>query len=206
MSSHLVVTVLVVAAVVVAFSWWTKQERDALYRLLRGQAEKRAGEAEPGTLLYYPKLSFTHMGVVFTASALLGGRRPDRRPATTYVKFSVSLRPGNDFRVRRKTKSLQTVLDGKLGGSPVRTGDPAFDESFRVKSANAQTALQFLTDDVQRCLLAFDETVDVRFAGSQCIVTVDGIVKSEAALDRMLDLAVLAHGALRDLASDSSGT
>ena len=159
----------------------------------------------PGTFLYYPKLIFSREGAEFTASALVGGRQADRRSATTYVTFSLPVPTGNEFRITKKTKSLQTLVDGKLKGSQLETRDPAFDEAFKVESENDVTTLHFLTEEVRRSLLAFEETVDVRFDRNQFIVKVDEIVDRDATLERMIELAVHAHGALRYLATESGG-
>ena len=196
MSVYLPVLALLIVAVVVAFARWKKREQEELFRLLQRQAEKRGGRTKPGTILYYPKLTLSREGVELTASALLAGGRPDRRSAMTYVTFPLVVPPDHGFRITKKTKSVQSFVEGRLGGSRIRTGNPAFDQAFRVQGENEVTALHFLTETVQRSLLAFDETVDVHFDNDQFTVKVDEIVKREATLDRMLDLALLAHGSL----------
>ncbi|MGD2114271.1 MAG: DUF3137 domain-containing protein [Acidobacteriota bacterium] len=200
----LLIGILVVAALVAA-SRWKRKEQGALYHLLARQAEKRGGEVKPATLLYYPKLTLPLDGAELTASALVGGRKTDRRPERTYVTFTLPVAAGNAFRITKKTKSLQALVDGKLSGSQIRTGDPAFDEAFRVESENDVTTLHFLSEEVRRSLLAFEETVDVRFDRSHFIVKVDEIVDREATLDRMIDLTAQAHDALRYLATGTSG-
>lgn len=196
---------LLAVALVAGFSLWKKKEQGELYRLLRRQAEKEGGQVKPGTLLYYPKLTFSRHGADFTASALLGGEATDRRAETTYVSFPLVVAKGNAFRVTRKTKSIQALVDKKLGGPGIATGNQAFDDHFIVESKNTVTTRNFLTPDLQERLLAFDETVDVRFENDQFIVTADEIVKTEPTLDALIELAVLAHGGLRYLASEASG-
>ena len=182
-----------------------KKEQSQLYRLLQSQAEKRGGRVKPGTLLYYPRLLLSHEGTELTASALTGGRRPDRRSTRSYVWFSLAVPEGHGFRITKKTKSLQSLVDGKLRGSQIQTGDPEFDEAFRVESPSSVTTLRFLTDEARRSLLAFESAVDVLFARNHFTVTVDGIVDREATLDRMIELAIHGHHALEYLATGSSG-
>lgn len=207
MSAYLPVVALLCGALVIVLvaAVLKRREQSELCRLLQKQAKKRGGEVKPATLLYYPRLTFVREDVEFTTSALVGGRKPDRRPATTYVTFPLLVPPGNEFRITKRTKSLQALVDGKLEGSQqIQTGNPTFDEAFMVESENSVTTLHFLSDEVQRSLLAFDDTVDVRFDGSRFIVTVDEIASRESTLDRMIGLAVCAHGVLRYLATGSS--
>lgn len=205
MSIYILLSILLVVAFVAGFSMWKKKEQNELFRLFQIQADKRGGRVKPGSLLYYPKLTIPQGGVEFTASALLGGGAPDRGAATTYVSFPLVVPPGNDFRIRKRTKSVQTLLNEKLYGPPIKTGDPAFDDSFVAQSRNTVTTRGFLTDEMRSRLLAFAETVDVRFEKNLFIVTVDDIVKGASTLEKMLDLAALAHGSLRYLGHGSSG-
>ncbi len=201
-------TVLIVIlgiAIVFVASRIKKKEHSQLERLLQSQAKKWGGRVKPGSLLYYPRLLLSHGGTDLTVSALTGGRRPDRRPTRTYVWFSLPVPEGHGFRITKKTKSLQSFVDGKVRGSQIETRDPAFDEAFRVESENDVTTLEFLSQETRRSLLAFDEAADVLFDRSHFTITVDGIVEREATLDRMIELAIHAHDALRYLVTDSSG-
>lgn len=194
---------LLVVASGVAYALWKRREQGALHRLLERQAQERGGEVERGTLLYYPKMIYSRHGAAYTVSALLGGGTPDRRAATTYVAVRLAVRPGPAFRIAKRTKSVQSLVDGWLADSRIETHDPAFDAAFVVESEDAVATRHFLTHDVQRTLLAFDETVDVRFDGEQLLVKVDEIVDSEATLGRMLELAELGHDTLRSFAIES---
>lgn len=167
------ILVVVAGTVAVLAGWWwlareTAAEREGLARAL-GLAPSPAGSGERRA-----ERGFEHRRRI--AAGTLGGRpaelwirswRRARRAGPGPSIRTVLVLPitdrGGAPRLRVEPRSRASVLDAWFGPSAeVATGDPAFDEVFRVASGDAATAAALLDAELPRGLLAWRR----RFVGA----------------------------------------
>jgi hypothetical protein len=196
---------LIIAAIIAAalgYGYWdhTQQSRH-LTGLFAPLAARYRGELKRATLLTLPQLRFELEGrhllvaAMATSGHVAAGTSGYSGPFT-FVDLSLPFDTGQKVRVERNdsnlTRSVDRVIDGIAPGRHPATGHEEFDASFRIQCSDPSFAVRLLDPRVRQELLSSPlPRLDVRLEGQKIIVHSDGIARSEADLEGLIELAVL---------------
>ncbi len=174
----------VVIAAALAYGYWThnSQSRD-LARVFALLAAKHRGEVKAGSLLVLPQLRFERDSRRFLVTAMANsGAHEGGSGPFTFVDVTLPFDTGRRIRVERGTGVAKRPT----------TGDPEFDDAFRVEASNRTFAASLLTGRVRRKLVASPmPRLDVRVTGQKISVHSDGIATSKAEFEELIDIAAL---------------
>ncbi len=181
------ILLFVAGTVAVLAAWWwlarkTAAEREGLARAL-GLAPVPLGRTESRS-----ERGFEHQQRI-AAGPLVGrpvelwirswrrARRAGPGPSIWTVLALPIADGGGAFRLRVEPRSRASVLDAWFGPSAeVATGDPAFDEVFRVASGDASNIVALLDAEFRRGLLEWRR----RFVGSTGSSVAEGLADTAA--------------------------
>ncbi len=189
----LVLTTIIAAAL--AYGYWdhTNQSRH-ISRLFAILAAKYRGEVKRASLLALPQLRFELDSRRFLVTAMATSGR-DSGPFTL-VDLDLPFDTGQKVRVRRRDANPATganrLIDAIAPGRRPATGNMEFDQAFRIEWSDQAFASRILDSRVRQKLLNSRlPRLDARVDGPKISVHFDGIAKSAADLEALIDLAVL---------------
>jgi hypothetical protein len=200
MSWWIAITAFIAAAL--AYGYWnhTKESRH-LAKLLARLAEKYQGKAKKANLLALPQLRFDMNGRRFLVTAMatsghvVAGSSGYSGPFT-FVDLSLPFDPGQKVRVERSdsnlTSSASRLIAAVMPCKRPATGHMEFDEAFRIEWSDQEFATRLLDVRVRQKLLDSRlPHLDARVDGETISVHIDGIAKSDADFEELIDIAVL---------------
>ncbi len=195
-----IITAFIAAAL--AYGYWghTGQSRH-LSKLFALLAEKYRGEVKKANLLALPQLRFeiNDRRFLVTAMATSGhvaaGGSGYQGPFT-FVNLNLPFDTRQKFRAERSdanpTSGASHLIGAVLPGTRPATGHTAFDRAFRMEWSDHAFATHLLSESVRRKLLNSRlPRLDVRVEDQKISVHFDGIAKSEADLEELIEIAVL---------------
>ena len=146
------------------------------------------------SLLALPQLRFELDSRRFLVTAMATSGR-DGGPFTL-VDLDLPFDTGRKVRVRRRDANPATganrLIDAIAPGRRPATGHMEFDQAFRIECSDQAFASHVLDSRVRQKLLNSRlPRLDARVDGPKISVHIDGIAKSAADLDALIDLAVL---------------
>jgi hypothetical protein len=188
---------LVIAAVIaaaLAYGYWdhTKQSRH-LARLFAVLAAKHQGQVTAASLLALPQLRFETDGrkVLVAALATSGAEAPDSGPFTL-VDLELSFDSGQKVRIERGRAGATALVEAVAPGRHPVTGHETFDQAFRIVGGDQAFVSRLLEPRVRWKLLDSRlPQLKLRVNGRKISVHMDGIARSGAELEELIDLAVL---------------
>jgi hypothetical protein len=199
---HWGVAIAVIVAAALAYGYWdhTHQSRH-LTRLFSRLAEKYHGELKRANLLVLPQLRFEledrrfFVAAMATSGHVAAGSSGYSGPFT-FVDLSLPFDTGQKVRVERNDSNLargvDRVIDAMAPGRHPATGHAEFDEAFRIECSDPAFAFRLLGASVRRELLNSRlPRLDARLNGHEISVHMDGIARSEADLEGLIELAML---------------
>lgn len=200
MSWWIAITAFIAAAL--AYGYWdhTKQSRH-LTQLFARLAEKYQGKVKKANLLALPQLRFDMNGRRFLVTAMatsghvVAGSSGYSGPFT-FVDLSLPFDPGQKVRVERSdsnlTSSANRLIAAVMPCKRPATGHMEFDEAFRIEWSDQEFATRLLDVRVRQKLLDSRlPHLDARVDGETISVHIDGIAKSDADFEELIDIAVL---------------
>lgn len=165
-----------------AMAWQIYRRRriGAVFEIL---ARELGGRVEMGSVIYYPKLLFSHDGTPFQLYMLSGGGKTGQPGKILFCSFPCPAWSGRDFRL--ESRSVATEIRKHAGAHTLDTGNVDFDRQFWLH-AMGTPPLQTLADgELQHRFLEFRCASGVHLEKGQCSVFVfDGV--SDGTLTRKL--------------------
>ena len=190
----LIIITLIIAATLAYGYWDHNHQRRLLGKSFALLATKYGGEVKPGNVLVFPQLRFERDGrrYLVTAMATDGSDAGESGPFT-FVEVDLPFDTGRKIRVKRSVgKRLMDALGP--GGHPT-TGHKEFDEAFRIEGSDQIFASSLLELRVREKLLGSRAPrLGVRVDRKKISVHRDGIAKSTAELQELIDIAGLLAG------------
>lgn len=200
MSWWIAITAFIAAALTYGYWNHTKESRH-LAKLFARLAEKHQGKVKKANLLALPQLHFDMNGrrllvtAMATSGHVLAGSSGYSGPFT-FVDLSLPFDPGQKVRVERSDSNLTSTANRLIAAvmpcKRLATGHMEFDEVFRIEWSDQEFASRLLDVRVrQRLLDSRLPHLDARVDGETISVHIDGIAKSDADLEELIDIAVL---------------
>gem|GEM_PF-3577799 len=193
---------LVIAAVIVAalaYGYWdhTKQSRH-LAKLFVALAAKYQGQVKRASLLALPQLRFERdgrrvlVGALATSGHVSAGSSGYSGPFT-FVDLELPFDSGQKLRAEPATgidRHVGRLVDAVIPGLCPTTGHAAFDDAFRIAGDDPVFATRLFGPEVRERLLASRlPRLQVRVAGREVGVHIDGIAGSRGDLEEMIEIA-----------------
>ena len=191
-----VVITLVIAAALAYGYWDHNHQRRHLRKSFTLLAEKYGGEVKPGNLLVFPQLRFQRDGRRYLVAAMAtSGSDSGESGPFTFVDVDLPFDTGQKIRVKKSAGDATRLMDAMgLGGRPT-TGHREFDEAFRIEGSDQVFASSLLELRVREKLLDSQaRRLEVKVQSTKINVTRDGIAKSTADLQELIDIAGLIAG------------
>jgi hypothetical protein len=196
----LAIALIITAAL--AYGYWdhTGQSRQ-LARLFANLAAKYQGEVKKADLLALPQLRFEKDGCHLLVSAMetsghvVAGTSGYTGPFT-FVDLNLPFDTAQKIRVERSDANLLSganrLIEAMTPLKRPKTGHVEFDRAFDIKWEDQAFAFDLLNESVREKLLnSLLPRLDVRVDGNKISVHTDGIAKSEADLQELIEIAVL---------------
>lgn len=188
-------------AVALAYAYWGHRASSRhLSGLLAPLATRHGGDLRPADLLHMPQLRFEKEGRRFLVMAMPNSGASqvgasDHGPFT-FVDLDLPHDIGHKIRIQLGDPNLTSngvrIIDPFTTISRPATGDPAFDEAFRIAGGDQAFAARLLDQGLRERLLAAKlPRLELRLEGSQISVHMDGIAKTEAQLVELIEIAEL---------------
>ncbi len=128
-----------------------------------------------------------HYLVAAMATSGAEGSRP-----FTFVDLDLPFDTGQKIRVKRRTGPAKGPIDAAAHGSPPTSGLKEFDQAFRVEASNQVFASALFELPVRQKLLGLRMPhLEIRVEAQKIRVDMDGIAKSEADLEELIEIASL---------------
>ncbi len=199
MSWWLLITSIIAAAL--AYGYWDHvHERRHLARIFARLAQERRGEVKPGSWLVFSQLRFEmeNRHYLVAAMATDGSDSGESGPFTVVdVQLPFDTRRMERMirvkrRAREATRFIGNSADSIAPGTRPTTPLKQFDEAFHVEGGDQSFAYYLLQAGVREKLLGSClPRLDVRVKDAKISVTMDGIAKTKADLDELIDIASL---------------
>lgn len=174
---------IVFLAVVFSFREHRRESR-RLGKLFRLLAAKHRGHAKSGNLFYLPELFFENDHGSFRLGAMATSGSSGNGPFT-YLKLRMAQDCGLQIRLKRRNRSAGYAV--KL------------DEAYRVSGADADSLPALLPPRLARKILETQlPGLELRIAGGEISLHLEGYVQSKETLEEMIELAVLTAQACRN--------
>jgi hypothetical protein len=110
----------------------------------------------------------------------------------TFIDLQLPFDTARETQIVRSSGVGDQVLDSVLPGEQVSTGDAAFDTAFRIRGRDKAFAQHLLDETVRRKLLnSHLPRLDIRVAGQNIIVHMDGIAQSLVELEELIEISIL---------------
>ena len=191
----LVITLIITAAVAYGY-WGHKNESRHLAKSFALLAAERRGEVKPGNWLVFPQLRFEMDNRQYLVAAMATSGAATSGQAGggpfTFVDLELPFDTGQKIRVKRRTGVAKRPIDAVAPDGPPTTGHKDFDEAFRIEGSNQVFASGLLELPVRQKLLGSRmPRLEVRVAGQRISVHIEGIAKSKADLEELIDVATL---------------
>ena len=206
MSWWLIIAAIVAAALVYGY-WEHGKDSRHLARLFAPLAAKHGGEVTSASFLALPQLRFETGGRRFLVAAMatsgdvVAGSSGYSGPFT-FVDLDLPFETGQRLRIERNTaldRGADVLIDAVTPGRHPSTGHAEFDAAFRIRGRDHAFASRLLDARVRRMLLDSRlPRLDIRVEGRKISVHGDGIAKSKADLDELIEIAVLLTDRLPD--------
>lgn len=206
MSWWLIIAAIVAAALVYGY-WEHGKDSRHLARLFAPLAAKYGGEVTSASFLALPQLRFETGGRRFLVAAMatsgdvVAGSSGYSGPFT-FVDLDLPFETGQRLRIERSTaldRGADVLIDAVTPGRHPSTGHAEFDAAFRIRGRDHAFASRLLDARVRRMLLDSRlPRLDIRVEGRKISVHGDGIAKSKADLDELIEIAVLLADRLPD--------
>lgn len=192
---------VIIGAVIVgalAYGYWS-HTRDGrhLARLFNALAVRYGADITPAGLLILPQLRFARSGrlVLVTAMHSSGAQTHDSGPFTL-INLELPTDSGQTLRLLRSDANLASAVNRLAEvitpGERAATGQNNFDEAFRIEWSDKGFGVRLLDADLRERLLSSRlPRLDVRLNGAKIAIHFDGIAKSAAEIEEMIDLAML---------------
>ena len=199
MSWWVIITTVIGAALAYGYREHTKDSRH-LARLFAPLAAKHGGEVTSASFLALPQLRFETGGrrclvaALATSGHVVAGSSGYSGPFT-FVDLDLPFETGRRLRIERSTgldRGADVLIDAVTRRRHPSTGHADFDAAFRIRGRDQAFASRLLDARVRRMLLDSRlPRLDVRVEGRKISVHSDGIAKSKADLDELIEIAVL---------------
>ena len=201
MSSYLTIGIVITLGWILAWILHSRSYKSLLENLKLLSAEKN-GTIKQG-IFTLPKLYFTHDGKQVELSSASTGASGE---SETYTYVLISGLDFDGFEFRILPKSVQTIIDDKLGiKKQIFTEDSLFDKYLTVYSNNKDKISKILNDETKSDLLKWTEKKpinmisDIRNYDDKLIFCVYGELKDHYEFKQLLKSAILYYDALKFL-------
>ena len=188
----LVITLIIAAAM--AYGYWThNHERLHLARLFGLLAPEHRGDVKPGSWLVFPQLRFWigNRHYLITAMATDGTETGKSGPFT-FVELEVPFDTFLKIRFKRNSHDTKRRRDGVATGRQATAANKEIDKAFQIEAIDPAFASSLLEAGVRQKLLGSRlPGLDVRVKDQKISVHMDGIAKSTADLEELIDIASL---------------
>ncbi len=186
----LVISLIITAAVAYGY-WGHKNESRHLAKSFALLAAECRGEVKPGNWLVFPQLRFEMENRHYLVAAMATSGEEGSGPFT-FVDLDLPFDTGQKIRVKRRTGVAKRPIDAVAPDRPPTTGHKEFDEAFRIEGSNQVFASGLLELPVRQKLLGSRmPRLEVRVEGQKISVHIEGIAKSKADLEELIDVATL---------------
>ena len=188
-----IVITLVIAAALAYGYWDHNHQRRHLGKSFALLATKYGGEVKPGNVLVFPQLRFQVESRRFLVAAMAtDGSDSGESGPFTFVDVDLPFDTDQKIRVKRSTGGGKRLVDAIGSGARPTTGHREFDEAFRIEGTDQIFASGLLELPVREKLLGSRaRRIEVKVQGKKISVTRDGIAKSTADLQELIDIAGL---------------
>jgi len=195
----LAITGFIAAALAYAY-WVHRSDSRRLTALLAPFALRHDGELRPASLLYLPQLRFEQGGRCFLVMAMpssgFGPAGGSDHGPFTFADLDLPYDIGHEVRIQRGNPKLTSngvrILDPFTKVSQPETGDPAFDEAFRITGSAKAFAIRLLDPELRDRLKASSlPRLELRLEGPQVSVHMDGIASTESEIAELIEIAEL---------------
>ena len=188
----IIITLIIAGAL--AYGYWDhNHQRRHLGKSFALLATKYRGEVKPGSLLVFPQLRFQMNGRRYLVAAMAtDGSDSGESGPFTFVDVDLPFDSGQKIRVKRSAGGTKRLLDALGPGGHPTTGHKEFDEAFRIEGSDQVFATSLLQLPVREKLLSSRaRRIEVKVQGKKISVQTDGIAKSTADLQELIDIAGL---------------
>ena len=188
----IIITLIIAGAL--AYGYWDhNHQRRHLGKSFALLATKYRGEVKPGSLLVFPQLRFQMNGRRYLVAAMAtDGSDSGESGPFTFVDVDLPFDSGQKIRVKRIAGGTKRLLDALGPGGHPTTGHKEFDEAFRIEGSDQVFATSLLQLPVREKLLSSRaRRIEVKVQGKKISVQTDGIAKSTADLQELIDIAGL---------------
>ena len=186
----LIIAFIITAAL--AYGYWTHDhERRHLAELFALLAPQSRGEVKPGNWLVFPQLRFELENGHYLVTAMASDGT-DRGGPFTFVNLELPFDTRRKIRVKRSAGYTKRLIAGIAPGRYPTTAHKEFDEAFQIEGSDQAFVSCLLEADIRQKLLGSGmPRLDVRVEGQKISVQMDGIAKSKADLEELIDIASL---------------
>jgi hypothetical protein len=165
---------------IIVLSLWRYR---TIKRLMMHQATKRNGTVV-GTFLL-PRLKLLYKDVPVVVTSVPGSKY---RHAKTEVNATLRTPVQQDLTIQKE--SIGTRLGKKLGAADVELGIDDFDREYQIKTQDEPFARNLLNFSLQSKLLGMkQEKPRISIHGTNLLVEVPRVIRTETGYDQLLDLA-----------------
>ena len=188
-----VVITLIIAGALAYGYWDHNHQRRHLGKSFALLATKYRGEVKPGSVLVLPQLRFERDGRRYLVAALpTDGSDSGESGPFTFVDVDLPFDTGQKIRVKKSAGGTTRLMDAIGLGRRLTTGHKEFDEAFRIEGSDQVFATSLLQLPVREKLLSSRaRRIEVKVQGKKISVNRDGIAKSTADLQELIDIAGL---------------
>jgi hypothetical protein len=179
-----------------------RQDSRGLIGVLKPLAQKYGGELDTGTPLSYPQLRFEAAARRYCVRAMPNAGASVPAGPFTLVQLTLPFDSVRQAEVKRTPALIRGAVAALAPEWQAPTGDTDFNQVFRIEGRDQAVMVGLLDDGLRERLLA-SPLPDLRLRLRDATITVimDGLAKTVAEVEEMIDLA----DAFADRCADPAG-
>lgn len=176
-----------------------RQDSSGLTAIMQPLAARYGGTLRPASPMTFPSLHFETEDRHYRVHAMPTAG-PNALPGPfTFVQLTLPFDSTLQAEVKRTPARIRGAVAALAPDRQAITGDPAFDQAFRLKGRDQAVMVDLLDDDLRASVLAAQLAgLNLRLAGDEITVFIDGLAKTTAEIEEMIALA----GALAERCED----
>jgi hypothetical protein len=167
-----------------------RQDSRGLTAIMKPLATQYSGTLGAATLMNFPQLHFEAEGRRYSVQAMPTAGPTSLPGPFTFVQLILPFDSACQCEVRRTPALVRGVVATLAPERQATTADPAFDKAFRLAGSDQAIMADLLNSDLRALLMASQlAALRLRLAGNEIYVFIDGLPKTSAEIEEMINLA-----------------